>query len=276
MADRRPRVSIIVVTMNTPGWTRACLNSVLQNTSVPYELIVVNNSRALKIRQCLMKFKGIRVIQNPRNLGYSKAANQGALAARGEFLCFLNSDTLVPPRWMERLLAAARKPKVGAVGPISQRGHRCYYRWPRPGVPANEVVTALADEAFERRERNRFEPVPFLFGFCLLIPRAVLEHIGLFDERFFFGFEDLDYCLRLRESGYSLLRVRSVFVHHQNRGSSQPERYRRLIQETEKQFVTKWRTLLGVRHSNFMRLYREQSRLKTPRQITTEPGSHSA
>ena len=104
MADR-PLVSIIVATINTPRLTRACLRSVIKNTSIPYELIAVNNSRASAIRQCLQEFKGksLRVIQNPRNLGYTKAANQGALVSRGEYLCFLNSDTLVPPRWLERL-----------------------------------------------------------------------------------------------------------------------------------------------------------------------------
>lgn len=134
----QPLVSIIVVTVNTPELTHACLESITRNSSVPYELIIVNNCTALRIRRILKTFPVTRLIQNKENLGFAKAANQGALAARGEYLCYLNTDTQVPPGWLERLLEGIRRPGVGAVGPLSQENYGNAIHWPPANLPANE------------------------------------------------------------------------------------------------------------------------------------------
>ena len=235
-----PIASIIVITLNTPGLTRACLRSVVRNTSVSYELIVINNSQAHSIRTCLAEFRGIRVVQNRRNLGFARAANQGALASRGRYLCFLNTDTLVPPRWLERMVEAARQPGVGAVGPTSQLVHGHRLNWPPPNVEPDEEITRFADQAFQRLNASRPELTTDLYGFCLLIPRVVMARIGFFDEGYYFGIEDNDYCIRLRMEGYRLLRLRNLFVHHQGGASSHPNRRRRLVLDARKHFVSKW------------------------------------
>lgn len=242
--DGRPPVSIIVITVNTPRLTAACLRSVIRNTRMPYELIVVSNSRARAIRQCLEGFPDIRVIQNAGNLGYTKAANQGILASRGQYLCFLNTDTLVPPRWIDRLLKAFQEPGVGAAGPLAN-GDGYPYVWPPPRLAVDEKITGLVDRAVRRWFRGPAEEVPWLTGFCLVLPRLVVARMGLFDERFYFGCEDLDYCLRLRQAGYALRRVRSLFIHHQGGGSSNRRRRRRLLSESRTAFLRKWETLLG-------------------------------
>lgn len=237
-----PTVSIIIVTVNTPQTTHACLTSVVQHTTVPFELLVVNNSRARPIRTALARFPQARVVQNSRNIGYAAAANQGARMARSPALCFLNSDTLVPPGWLERLLAAARRPKVGAVGPSANgREYGWEHPWPPPHLPMTPATIALIDAAVQRWEGARCETVPWLSGFCLLIPRAVMARVGVLDERFFLGWDDVDYSLRLRERGYRLLRVRGVFVYHQWGGSARPERRAQLGQQAADQFIAKWR-----------------------------------
>jgi len=239
-----PRLSVIVVTVNTPALTRACLASVSAHTTVPYELLVVNNSRAAPIQRCLRTFRRIRLRRNPRNLGYARAANQGARDARGQYLCFLNSDTLVPPGWAERLLAAARRPGVGAVGPAAPRdGYQ--YGWPRAGSSTALTMTLLTDRLLQRRFRRRVEERPWLPGYCLLMPHTVMRQIGEFDHRFFFGWEDLDYSLRVRQHGYRLLRVQSVFVYHRQGGSSPPARHRTWFRTARRQFLKKWSSQLG-------------------------------
>ncbi len=243
---RPPAVSIIVTTINTPRLTSACLKSVLKNTTVPYELIVVNNSRARAIRICLENLNGTRIIQNPRNLGYTRAANQGVLASRGKFLCFLNSDTLVPPRWLERLLDAAEKPRVGAVGPRTEPDG---YRWPTQNHEIRQTISTFIDQWVERHYRNTTRNANLLTGFCLVISRTVMNRAGLFDERFFFGWEDIDYSLRLRILGYRLLTACSLFIHHRQSGSATTQRRRRLVRQSEQQFVAKWKLILRSRRS---------------------------
>lgn len=247
---RRPLVSIIVATLNTPELTRACLESLLKNTSVSHELILVNNSRSRAVRRCLKPFRDIRLIQNGRNLGYAKAANQGARAAQGKYLCFLNSDTLVPPRWAERLLEAARLPGVGAVSPLAEWE---IYRNPLLDHSTPEVLGAfveLADSTFQRRYTEKLRPARWLGGFCLVVPRTVMDRVGPFDERYFFGWEDIDYCLQLRMNGYRLLKLRSIFVYHKRSASSSARRHAQLVRRSESQFLEKWSALLGRRFRN--------------------------
>ncbi len=249
-----PLVSIVVITLNTPNLTRACLRSVIRNTSVPYELIVINNSRSPGIQKTLRAFPEIRVIQNRGNAGFAKAANQGALAARGRYVCFLNSDVLVPPGWLERLVGATQQPGVGAAGPTSQHIHCFKWDWPPKGLPANEASTTLADQLFQRWGKNRLETMPYLFGFCLLIPKVVMARVGLFDEGYFFGVEDIDYSLKLRLAGYRLVRVHSLFVHHKGSGSAPSEHRRRLVKTSEKFFVQKWGTPLYNTPADYQKL----------------------
>lgn len=242
----KPLVSIIIATINTPRLTSACLENVVKNTTVPYEVIAVNNSRAGAIRQCLAGFKGIRIIQNPRNRGYTKAANQGIRASKGRFLCFLNSDTLVPPQWLERLLEVIEKPHVGAAGP---RTAPYRFRWPTDNPRDSEALAALVEQLYRRYDRRLTKAAELLTGFCLLIPRKVMDRVGLFDERFFFGWEDIDYSLRLRLQGYRLLTTCSLFLYHQESGSNSAQKRRELVLQSERQFIAKWKSIL--RSSSF-------------------------
>ena len=254
---KQPTVSIIVVTVNTPKMTRACLESVIRHTTVPYQLIVVNNSPAGAIRKCLKTFHNIEIIQNPKNFGYTKAANQGALHSSGEFLCFLNTDTLVPPRWAERLLEAVRLPQVGAVTPLvdwKQCGSAGPFR--KAKTPeAIEASTLLINQAFQKWYRGHVKSARWLCGFCLMIPRTVMTCVGLFDERFFFGWEDIDYSLQLRLKGYRLLKARSLFVYHQGGASSSVKKRKQLVKKTERRFLSKWNSLLNTKHRDSLAVF---------------------
>lgn len=265
-----PLVSIIVTTINTPSLTSACLKSVFENTAVPHEIIVVNNSRARPIRTCLERFDSIRAIQNPANVGYTKAANQGILASRGKFLCFLNSDTLVPDRWLERLLDAVEKPGVGAAGPRTEPNG---FRWPATDQQVRQAIAVFLDEFVERHHRDTTRDSNLLMGFCLLIPRKVMSQVGPFDERFFFGWEDIDYSLRLRLAGYRLLTASSLFIHHRQGASATTQRRRRLVRQSELQFIAKWKSILRSQHCRSGTLLEEfNHRLKYIRNSTNPNG----
>lgn len=262
----RPTVSIVVVTTNTPATTERCINSILRNTTAPYELTVVNNSSSRAIRGSLKKFRGIQIIRNPRNLGYTKAANQGARQSKGSYLCFLNSDTWVPPQWTERLLEAVRLPGVGAVSPLGEWERYRYRSWPSiKNKIALETFNLLTDEAFRKWRAGRTKNARWLSGFCLMTPRTVLTRLGFFDERFFFGWEDIDYCLRLRLQGYRLLKVESLFVYHQQGASSSTGKHRRLAKQAEKLFLSKWSSLLNIKARRYQTVFSEIQRRKTGR-----------
>jgi 2-polyprenyl-3-methyl-5-hydroxy-6-metoxy-1,4-benzoquinol methylase len=117
-ANDQPKASIIIPVYNKWLYTYNCLRSIANNTSdVPYEVIVVDNASEDETGEWLDRIENLVVIKNNENEGFIKACNKGAGAARGEFLVFLNNDTVVLPGWLSALIGTLQgEPSVGAVG----------------------------------------------------------------------------------------------------------------------------------------------------------------
>ena len=134
-----------------------------------------------------------------RIVGSPRGCNQGAAAARGDVIVFLNNDTIVPAGWLEELLAPFADPEVGAVGPRSNgvSGHQLVddvsYR--------GDDVTAIGEFADARRRAHRgsTSECARLVGFCLAVRAETFRAVGGFDEGYLIGgFEDDDLCMKLR------------------------------------------------------------------------------
>ena len=116
------RFSIVVVAHNSRGTLPACLDSVESvsaKTPGKVETLVVDNASRDGTGEWLKNRPRVQAILNAENLGFSRACNQGARAARGEYLVFLNPDACLNPGVLERMVAAFSDPRVGAVGPVS-------------------------------------------------------------------------------------------------------------------------------------------------------------
>ena len=236
----RPRVSIVIPTFNNLELTQQCLGSIRGSTHVPYEIIVADNGSSDGTMQWAQG-EGLRVIANPENRGFPGACNQGILAADGEYALLLNNDTRVPPMWLERLIAHAEADAgVGLVGPSTNFAAGCQQ------IPAaystHEEFLAFAQQ-IAVAHAGRSEDATWLVGLCLLIPRRVVQSIGLLDERFGLGnYEDNDYCLRARIAGYRLVWAQDVFIHHAGHQSFKQlgNAFQRLLEENEQRFRRKW------------------------------------
>lgn len=208
-------ISVIIPVFNQLSFTKRCLESIRDFTSLPYELIVVDNGSTDGTSAFLKTQKDLRVITNRSNRGFGPAVNQGLALARGEYLVVLNNDTLVTPGWLEELLSALKTdPAAGLAGPVTNyaSGPQCI---PVPyQADSEESIVAFAREraaAYKGKIREVFR----LVGFCLAVKRAVVEKIGGFDPRFATGnFEDDDFCLRARLAGFRLFIAEGAFVHH--------------------------------------------------------------
>ena len=212
--------SLIIPCCNQLEYTRQCLESVLRHTRQPYELVLVDNGSSDGTLAYLEEVRRRRrpartvVIRNETNRGFVAGCNQALEEAKGQYVVFLNNDTIVTPGWLQGLIGWLLKewPNAGLVGPVSNGAMdaQCI----RPGY------TDLADlDAFAAGRRHAFAgkmlAVPRLTGFCLLIRREVLERLGKLDERYGMGFfEDDDLCVRAREAGYRLLIALDVYIHH--------------------------------------------------------------
>ncbi|MDE2490205.1 MAG: glycosyltransferase family 2 protein, partial [Elusimicrobia bacterium] len=210
----RALTSIIVPCYNGLRYTRECLESVARHTPVPHEVIVVDNASTDGTAEWVRRRPRVRLIRNATNRGFAAAINQGMRAARGSRLLWLNSDAVVTPGWLERLLACAdRAPWIGAVAPCTDEidGPQ---RVPAPAFASARDLDLFA-QAWALKNDGIGEGVARLTGFCFLLKREAMDRVGLLDERFGVGtYEDFDYCLRLRQAGYDLVVARDAFVRH--------------------------------------------------------------
>lgn len=214
--------SVIIVTYNSEPSIRACLDSVLQHTSGA-EVIVVDNASTDKTHAILSEY-GDRVtsILNDENKGFSYACNQGIRASRGEYIILLNPDTIVTPMWADRMIAHFNI-GVGAVGPLSNYAAALqrldlYLREPLPAEMGINDFNDLAEKLYNRN-CGRGRETRLLIGFCIALPRKVLDEVGLLDEDLFLGNDDLELSWRLRQHGYRLLIATDTFIYHEGQMS---------------------------------------------------------
>lgn len=210
--------SIIIPTWNRGELTRQCLTALAANTTdISFEVILVDNGSTDGTRDWLSTLGGdVQLILNKENLGFAKACNQGACAARGKYLVFLNNDTIPQPGWLSSLVSEVdAHPEVGIVGskllyPDGTVQHAGVVRDLEHRLPYH-IYKSFAGNHPAVNQRREFQIVT---AACLLIRRLLFEEAGGFDEGYVNGFEDADLCLKVRELGHLVVyQPRSVVVH---------------------------------------------------------------
>jgi GT2 family glycosyltransferase len=235
-------VEIIVCVHNALADVQRCLESVVRYTSPPYALILVDDGSDTSTRDYLVEFSGAQgatLLRNEHALGYTFAANQGLRHSRADYVVLLNSDTIVTPEWLDRMISCAEsRPQVGLVGPLSNAATwqsipeiQASGDWALNTLPEGVSVVEMG-ELVAQYTAAAYPSMPFLNGFCLLIRRQVIEQIGYFDEETFgpgYG-EENDYCLRARQAGWQLALADDAYVYHAQ-SKSYTDEARRLLCE---------------------------------------------
>jgi GT2 family glycosyltransferase len=211
-----PEVSVVIVTWNGRHHLDACLPSVQAQAGVSAEIVLVDNaSTDGTIEHVRERFPDVRVVALPRNLGFAGGNNAGVRAARGQFVALLNNDTIASPGWLRALvngvdeatgysLVTSRIVYMHAPNVIDSAGDGLL-RWGgafkrHHGAPA--AVAAMSGEVFG------------VCGAACLMPKAVFDELGGFDEDFFASHEDVDLSYRARLRGYRCRYVADAVVRH--------------------------------------------------------------
>lgn len=250
--QHRASVDIIVCVHNAMDDLERCLTSVISKTTPPYRLIIIDDGSDPKTQAFIDDFalgQQVRLIRHGQALGYTLAANAGLRASTAEFVVLLNSDTIVTDGWLDRMIACASEADdIGLVGPLSNTASwqsvpeifDADGDWAVNAMPQGYDLDQLASKISMSSARI-YPRVGFLNGFCLLLKRTLIDHIGIFDEANFgrgFG-EENDYCLRAVDAGWSLAVADDTYVYHAQSRSYTHERRLALVQQADKNLRTK-------------------------------------
>jgi GT2 family glycosyltransferase len=244
-----PMVSILVPTRNRADLLATCVTSVLEVTRYPhFELIVIDNGSdeadSLALLDELGRNPRCRVLANPGPFNYSALNNSAAELATGELLCLMNNDIEVrDPEWLRALVTVARQPRAGAVGatlyyPDGTRQHAGMVLGVH-GVAGHAFVGSSVDEPTYMGLAGLPREVSAVTGACLLVAASKFFEVGGLDAASLpINFNDIDFCLRLRQRGYGNVVLPLVgIIHHESasrgRVGQSPERLAQLGREAQ-------------------------------------------
>ena len=230
-----PVVSVCIVNWNCREILRKCLLSLAeQEQGTPFEIVVVDNASTDGAPDMVAhEFPQVRLILNRENIGFSRACNQAARAAEGEYFFFLNNDTEVGPHSLGDLADYAdAHPEAKLIGPklhgTDGQPQISYRQKPTIAAMLNQLRivrwTRLFRSAYHGYRRGSFQaqrtgPVEILLGAAVFLSRETFDDIGGWDERYRFGLEDIDLSTEAGELG-DVVYLSEVEVLHHGRMSS--------------------------------------------------------
>jgi GT2 family glycosyltransferase len=233
------KISVIIPVFNQIEFTLKCLESLARHDPVHEIIVVDNGSTDSTAEQLNILQDAVTVITNDTNRGFAIACNQGAEAATGNILFFLNNDTIVHPGFT-RMVLMLENTEVGVVGPklvypdLSIQSAGIAVDFDRPlGLEAWNLRIDWTDEPTD---------VFAVSGAALATRKETFEILGGFDQDYWNGYEDVDFCLTCIFSGYrNIYYPRSVITHFESQ--SGPERFSAVTANVNR-LRRKWETKL--------------------------------
>lgn len=254
-----PKVSIIIPNKDSVKLLKNCIDSIVTlSTYSNYEILIIENNSEEKATfeyyETIQKNEKVKVILYPETgFNYSKIINFGVQHSEAEYVMQLNSDTeILTPNWLEKFIGFAQREDVGAVGA------RLYYE--DKSIQHAGIVVGIGGLA-----ANMLSELPkgvhayfgkdcltqnmsAVTGACLFSRRTIYEEVGYMDEEHFkVAFNDVDFCLKIREKGYKIIYHPYIELMHyesKTRGyENTPEKKARFEKESNS-FHKKWKTVI--------------------------------
>lgn len=214
-------VSIVMLTYNQLEDTKICVESLYKHTQgINFELIFVDNGSTKDntkeyLESLKTQYSNIKTIYNKENLGFACANNQGIEASEGDYVLLLNNDVILSDGWLDKMLLVLQSnSKVGLVAPCTNHASGRQKVVFDATAEDDDLIQQYAKETLLKKAGSWIS-VDRVIGFCMLIKREVLFKVGVLDEMFGpGGYEDYDYCMRVRQAGYSIVIAEDTFIFH--------------------------------------------------------------
>jgi len=253
---KKIEVSIIIVHFKVKKELFDCLNSIYSsNPKLLFEIIVVDNDEIKSIgKELKKKFPKVKYIENKNN-GFGAGNNLGAKYAKGDYLFFLNPDTLLVGNPIDKLFSFAKKNKnLGAAAPLilNERGISSPMQGAKDLTPMRAIFTlSFLSKLFPNNKirknywqldwnKKTNKSVSNVPGTAFVIKKTVFEKIEGFDERFFLYFEEFDLCKRLVNKGYKNFIIPGAkVIHLWERSTSQRSDKDEIFEKSRKYFFKK-------------------------------------
>lgn len=233
MEKTLPEIYAVVVNWNRKEDTIACLGWLSNQVGVIVHIVVVDNGSIDDPNPAIaLSFPTAHFIKLAKNLGFAGGYNAGirwAIDQGAEYIFIVNNDTLADKNLLLSLITNFRE-GVGIVGPAIFLAASPNELWSQGGHIDPILLEARDDHGRKKQLPLLPEERDFLSGCAMLIKREVFDQVGIFDERFFLYYEDMDFCLRVIKKGFHLLIVPQARLYHRvsqsSGGSNSPqERY---------------------------------------------------
>ena len=226
MSDIKSSVSIVIPHWNNVDVLSECLESISNTDFENFETIVVDNSSTdNSVASVRSNYPNVKLIENDKNYGYAGGCNIGAEAASGDFLIFLNNDTVQEKDWISNLIKTINSDdKIAAVQPKilnyydrnvfdyagGSGGHMDIYCFPF----ARGRIFSFQEN--DEGQYNNKEKCFWSSGTCFMVRRELFQKAGGFDESFFAHMEEIDLCWRLYAMGFEVWVEPDSVVYHKN------------------------------------------------------------
>lgn len=222
-------VSIVVVTFNESlDLLKSCFDSVYKSKGVSFELIITDNGQNDATRGLLMSYENSTYLRNDGNLGFAAAVNRGMKVAQGRYVLLLNPDASFEPDILLKMLAHLDEDEDVGIG-------SCIIRYPNGSLQDSiRRFPKLSDQLlilfkvphilkqnktidkYMMRDADplKTQDVDSIMGAFMWIRRDLIDEIGLFDERYFIWFEEVDYCKMAVDAGWKVRHYADMEITH--------------------------------------------------------------
>lgn len=253
--DNPMDISIIIVNWNTKDLLRNCLDSIYKTLrNMTYEIIVVDNgSYDGSVEMLREEFPGVYVIENREDRGFAAANNQGLQIMKGRYALLLSTDTILTENAVHELFSfmEAHPEAAMACGQLLHaNGSKQNSIAAFPSFLTLLINVPLLEYIWPKRFPSKRYPlkepveVDSGIGACLLVRKKAIDEVGMFDERYFFFFEETDWAYQMRSAGWKIFHVPSAFIYHLQGQSIARDRTRFRIEfyRSRYKFFRKWKS----------------------------------
>ena len=228
--------SIIILTRDRKKLLNQCLNSLYKNISfTEFEIILIDNGSRDDNTRFLKRHKAVKFIKLPHNIGVSAGRNIGVSNTQGKYIIFLDDDTIVEDDPFFKITKFMDKNKeIGIVGPkllySNNKIQESIRKFPTPlsvfwrGTFLGKILPNMSfykDHLLRDFNHKEIKEVDWVLGACQIIRKEVFNAIGYLDEKYFYGYEDIDFCYRAKNAGWKIVYYPySKIIHYYRRESA--------------------------------------------------------